>query len=200
MSNLIEVNFVVEKPSLKELISYFRRFPYFDNKVLPVLLFMYFCSAGYLVLEDIRYFIDIGAFNWHLLQFSSQVNIIGLIAAVAALFITKITVYGLWKRVYLNARCALVFDLNTATLSFENQHESGTHRSEMSFSFFNDAVASPQFIYLRSNKKLSTVMLFLKKEAITYADFERLQEAVSCLQKLKLDPKEFKQEPLTHES
>ena len=68
------------------------------------------------------------------------------------------------------------------------------------FCAFAKSEQSKYFILLQQKTVTYPEWIFLKKDAITHADFQRLQEAIPCLQGLTVDPQQFKQESPTHES
>jgi hypothetical protein len=68
------------------------------------------------------------------------------------------------------------------------------------FSAFSHCKHVSNFILLQQQQGVGPEWIFLKKDAITYADFQRLKEAIPCLQGLSVDPQQFKQETATHES
>ncbi len=68
------------------------------------------------------------------------------------------------------------------------------------FSAFSNCKNVSNFILLQQQQGVGPEWIFLKKDVITYADFQRLQEAIPCLQDLSIDPQQFKQEPPSHES
>jgi hypothetical protein len=68
------------------------------------------------------------------------------------------------------------------------------------FCAFTKSQQSKYFILLQQKTVTYPEWIFLKKDAITFADFQRLEEAIPCLQGLSVDPQQFKQELHTHES
>jgi hypothetical protein len=68
------------------------------------------------------------------------------------------------------------------------------------FCAFTKSQQSKHFILLQQKTVTYPEWIFLKKDAITYADFQRLKEVIPCLQGLTVDPQQFKQESPTHES
>ena len=194
MSNIIEAQFIITKPLLKELVAYIKRFPFFDNKILPIFIFVYLWLSGYLAVHDVLFVIKDFPLHWESLPALNQLNIFFYFLVLTLIFSFPRLQYNLWKRIFLNSTYRILFKFDEKQVLIENQHESGVHTSQFDFSFFNDAVLSRNFLYLRSNKKLNTIIIFLKKDAITYADFQRLQEAIPCLQSLTVDPQQFKEE------
>jgi hypothetical protein len=68
------------------------------------------------------------------------------------------------------------------------------------FSAFSHCINVSNFILLQQQQGVGPEWIFLKKDAITHADFQRLKEVIPCLQGLSVDPQQFKQELHTHES
>jgi hypothetical protein len=68
------------------------------------------------------------------------------------------------------------------------------------FCIIEKAEQSNDCIVLEQKTAISPNILYLHKGGITYTDFQRLQDAIPCLQGLTVDPQQFKQEPPTHES
>ena len=101
-------------------------------------------------------------------------------------------------------------DLRSYVLDFDLCLEN-TYLHTVSYNVFKGATVIPfsafshcqnvsNFILLQQLQGVGPEWIFLKKDAITHADFQRLQEAIPCLQSLSIDPQQFKQEPPTHES
>ena len=105
-----------------------------------------------------------------------------------------------FKSLYLVQYSRVSFDLEKKELLFKcKTYALATIDVQMPLSLIEVVQSSRYFLILSQQAKYYPKYLFVKKNQITYADFERLQEAVPCLQKLKLDPDEFKQETLTDE-
>jgi hypothetical protein len=101
-------------------------------------------------------------------------------------------------------------DLRSYVLDFDLCLEN-TYLHTVSYNVFKGATVIPfsafshcknvlNFILLQQQQGVGPEWIFLKKDAITYADFQRLKDAITCLQGLSVDPQQFKQEPPTHES
>jgi hypothetical protein len=100
-------------------------------------------------------------------------------------------------------------DLRSYVLDFDLCLEN-TYLHTVSYNVFKGATVIPfsafshcknvlNFILLQQQQGVGPEWIFLKKDAITYADFQRLQEAILCLQGLNVDPQQFKQGAVLNE-
>ena len=214
MSNIIETQFIVEKENILERSPYFYRFPNFNEHIIPIFLDV-FAILSFLFLWNkkdfiIQLYLDHDYFRLILLG----IVIILLIPFVFHrsfsekyfLFVYKpLLAYEYKTSFYLNDQCITVKLFKDSKRKELNYEADFSHKMSFvyGFSIINNIKQSKHFIYLRHLKKFKwthllwerpTEVIFLKKDAITYADFQRLQEAIPCLQGLSVDPQQFKQE------
>jgi hypothetical protein len=100
-------------------------------------------------------------------------------------------------------------DLRSYVLDFDLCLENA-YLHTVSYNVFKGATVIPflafshckqvsNFILLQQQQGVGPEWIFLKKDAITYADFQRLKDAIPCLQGLSVDPQQFKQEAVLNE-
>ena len=102
----------------------------------------------------------------------------------------------------VDSKHTIKIDIEASELFIEVQNEKDFSRIQLDLNTAVKSMESPTFVtlLLKDNKTTYDEAIFLKKDAITHADFQRLQEAIPCLQSLSIDPQQFKQESPTHES
>jgi hypothetical protein len=110
------------------------------------------------------------------------------------------------ERLDLNTRGDWILTKPTTTIIDETL----TQMPEVSLGSINQSITLPlcvidqaeqskHFIVLEQKTAVNPNIIFLKKDAITYADFQRLKEAIPCLRGLSVDPQQFKQETISND-
>jgi hypothetical protein len=99
-------------------------------------------------------------------------------------------------------KISIGIDLNKQKMTLNYKNQDDVFRAKENLKRVIKAIESETFItlILKEKRSASDASVFLKKDAITYADFQRLKEVIPCLQGLSVDPQQFKQELHTHES
>jgi hypothetical protein len=101
----------------------------------------------------------------------------------------------------VGSKQTIKIDTEASELFVEVQTERDFSRIQLDLNTAIKSMESPTFvtIILKDVNTAYDEAIFLKKDAITYADFQRLQEAIPCLQGLSVDPQQFKQEAVLDE-
>ena len=191
MSNIIEAQFVVTEHLLSEITKEI-------NTNVEVYKCFRFLAIGAFIVALGCWIIPRPSIDFQFFTIDSKLASLGYAIIAVCCFLFELyyrhnSFQTFWKAGFLNTSFLINIDFNKNEISFKKTHTLGIYSCEWHFSDIERATQSKDCIYLKRGEKAQTLTCFIKKEALTYADFQRLQEAIPCLQSLSIDPQQFKQ-------
>jgi hypothetical protein len=212
MTDTIETQFIVNQENILERSPYFYKYSRFNIQALPILSEIIGISSLLFLWNTRNAIVHFYGEHDYAQLFLLFIIFIVLFVLICNRSLTKAINLHTWRQTLFNeykTTFVLSEQCITILVSSDRQEKTATYQamhgfkrySVYSFAFVNNVEASEHFIYLRHYRpfKLNTLTICLKKDAITYADFQRLQEAIPCLQGLSVDPQQFKQDASTNE-